>query len=147
MENALWAAGRAMQESDDVMRTAFTNHAMSTVNLAFTLMQLQGGWVDSEGNARAGHAERLQEARNKYLIAVIQGGPGGAAEAKSLQAQYDMLATKSSTQTSDWQGLIRSANEQVIQTSDDRAEIVKLTGSMLSAQKYAENLTKRGMKG
>jgi len=145
--NPLIYAASAMQQTDDSMRTAFTNDAVSTVNLAFILMQLQGGWVDDQGDPIKGWTDILEDDRNQYLMDVLAGGDGASGKAKADQSAYEIDSTRSDQQTSSWQSIIQAAHAQVDQDNNSRESNISLIGSSMSTQGYAENLTKQGIRG
>lgn len=139
--NPIAASLVAMQETDEVLRKSFTNNAATTVTLAFTLMQLQGGTTDDQGQTIVkGWMELLEDQRAKYLTETLSPLPEDAAAAKVDQAKYEQMSMDSDQQTSSWQSMIQSTRSQVDQTSNARESNLSLVGFTMSSQKYGEDL-------
>jgi len=126
----------ALADTDDTLRTSFTNDAISTISPALTLMEVQAQWMTM-----------LEFDRKTYLIDSMSIDPGAAGKAKADQAVYEVDSTASDQQTSEWQSIIQAAHSMVDLDNNSRQANLSLLGTDLSVQHYAENLTMQGMKG
>jgi hypothetical protein len=131
--------------TDDTMRAQFTNDAGSAVVMAFTLMAVQGGTVDSEGKEVPGWMEILEQDRNKFLVDSMGQGQGASALAQADQAQYDIDSSKSDQQTSDWQQIIQATQTQISQDNNSRQGNLSLVDSAFTSQKFGANLVRMSM--
>ncbi len=136
---------QAVAEADDAMRVAFTSKAMQTAGCAFSLMQLNNGWLDDNKVQHDGYTGLLEEKRNEYLIASLTPGDDSAIKAKKLMNEYNILNSQSDQDNQTWQGMISSASSGCDELTNSREENISLLGPVMGMQRSGVNLAKQPM--